>query len=70
MIDLYIRDSGDDFIKVRQRFYSYASALLEGSKLVGYGNFYIETHNRVPTREELLGESHPKSKKQKILDQL
>ncbi len=70
---LYCRHFEGEFKKA-QGYSNYEDAVQAGQELVGYGNFYIETGVRVPSREEqlLLPQSKPtpktKSKKQKLLD--
>lgn len=76
MFNLYIRKRHTTFV-LAKGYPNYREAVLSGQELGGYGQFYVDTGTRVPSREEQLlqpftRKSKPKTKtkKQQILDSI
>jgi hypothetical protein len=76
MFNLYIRGLNDRF-HLAKNYPNYLEAVLSGQELGGYGQFYVDTGTRVPSREEQLlqpftrkPKTKTKTKKQQILDSI
>lgn len=53
-----------------QKYTEYRDAVFAGQDLAGFGNFYVDTGDRVPSREEqLCEEPKPKRTKSFVFDE-
>ena len=76
MFNLYIRKTPSKFV-LAKNYPNYREAVMAGQDLGGYGQFFVETGARAPSREEQLlqpitrkPKTKTKNKKQQILDSI
>jgi len=74
MFNLYIRKALSKFV-LAKAYPNYREAVLSGQELGGYGQFYVDTGARAPSREEQLlqpftRKPKTKTKKQQVLDSI